>query len=321
MQKKKNPIRTKDIIEYFFFKSFVLLIRITPLFLFKLNQKLLLFIFKRIGKKYHGIVTKNLNIAFPHLNEDKILELKDKVYNHFSTIFIQILALFVRKKPEKVLKPMEVRNLEILEIALQKNSGVIIFSAHLGNWELVPYLLSLHLNRKIWGIAREMNNSLIERTVIRFRESMGSKIIYRRNSIRTIIKAFEQNEIVFFLTDQNAITREGVQIDFFGKRVSAVSSVSALHIKRDIPVVPLFLHYEEERIILEISPEIQFEKTGDTEKDIVTMTRQCTALIEEEIRNYPEQWFWFHNRWKSSPMVNEPRVNQGDPNENRRTDK
>jgi KDO2-lipid IV(A) lauroyltransferase len=129
--------------------------------------------------------------------------------------------------------------------------------------------------------------------------------------MRTILKQLEKNGIVYLLIDHNTIAREGVFVDFFGKKASTVPSVSQLHLRKSIPIVPIFLHYEKNKIVLELLEEINTagEKTGNQQQDILHLTQKCTSMIEEKIKSYPEQWFWFHNRWKTRPpteKMNEP---------------
>jgi KDO2-lipid IV(A) lauroyltransferase len=278
-----------------------MMVKVSPLFLINVNKRLLVFFFRHIGKRYLGVVEKNLKIAFPHHSEDEHSTLRDNIYRHFSSVFIEIIYLFSKRKPEKILKKIEVNNIEILKKALEKKKGVILFSAHFGNWELIPYILRKHVNTKIFSIAREMDNPLVEKLVKRFREQMGSTVIYKENAIRTVLKMLEKNCIVCLLIDQNTIEREAVFVDFFGKKVSAVPSVSQLHLKKGKPVIPIFLHYETDKIVFELLEEIHFTGTGNLRNDIIQITQHCTTLIEENVRKYPEQWFWFHNRWKTRP--------------------
>ncbi|MCK4761271.1 MAG: lysophospholipid acyltransferase family protein [Candidatus Aminicenantes bacterium] len=298
MQKKEKQVKLKHRIEYFVFSAFTLLVKLSPLFLMKINRKILCFLFKKTNKRYARIVDKNLEIAFPKAPEQEISNLKDKVYRHFSRILIEILYMFVKKNPSAIIKNIEVNHRENLEKALEKKKGVIIFTAHFGNWELVPYILNRKLGRRVFGIAREMRNPLVEKIVKQSREKMGLNIIYKDNSIRSVLRALQDNEIVYFLIDQHAIRREGVVIDFFGKKVNAVTSVSRMHIKNGVPIVPLFLHYEEDKVVLNIHPEVPFHKSADSSEDIKKLTEKCNAKIEEEIKKHPEQWFWFHNRWR-----------------------
>jgi KDO2-lipid IV(A) lauroyltransferase len=298
MRHKKKQTKLKHRIEYLAFMIFIMMVKISPLFLGGLNRKIICFFFKKTNKKYYRLVTENLKIAFPEASDTAIAELRDKVYRHFSTVFIEIINMFVKKRPGKILKKIEVNNIGNLEKALGKKTGVIIFTAHFGNWELVPYILKRELNRHIFGIARHMDNPLVETLVKKSRESMGLKVIYKDKAVKAILNALKNNEIVYFLIDQNAIAREAVPIAFFKKEVNAVTSVSRLHVKKGIPLIPLFLHYEKDRIVLNIAEEIRFSRTGNDREDIKNLTIRCNGLIEEWIKQYPEQWFWFHNRWK-----------------------
>lgn len=299
----KRKIKFKHRVEYTLFTVIVLLIKLSPLFLIKLNQRLVQYILICLSKRHSGIVAKNLTIAFPHYTAGEISALTRAISRHFSSVFVEIITIFVKKQPEKILKKVEILHPEVLERALDKKKGVILFSAHFGNWELVPLILSRQLNQKVNSVAREMNNPLVEKKVQQFRKYMGSELIYKRNSMRTILKRLEKNGIVYLLIDHNTIVREGVFVNFFGKPASTVTSVSQLHLKKAIPIVPVFIHYEKEKIVLELLEEIDAASTstGNQKEDILQLTQRCTSIIEEKIRQYPEQWFWFHNRWKTRP--------------------
>jgi len=300
----KRKVKFKHRLEYILFAVIVMLIKISPLFLIKLNQRLIRYLLIKLSKRHSGIVARNLKIAFPHSTAGEISTLTRAIAHHFSSVFIEIITIFVKKQPEKILGKVEILHPEVLEQALDKKKGVILFSGHLGNWELIPLVLSKRFNQKVNSVAREMNNPLVEKKVKQFREYMGSELIDKRNAIRTILKRLEQNRIVYLLIDHNTIAREGVFVDFFGKPASTVTSVSQLHLKRAIPIIPIFTHYEEEKIILELLEEIDASgtSTGNQEEDTVRLTQKCTSIIEEKIRQYPEQWFWFHNRWKTRPQ-------------------
>lgn len=300
----KKKITFKHRLEYFAFAAFILLVKVSPLFMVKFNKRMLDWLGRRLSKKHVGIVGKNLKLAFPGQSDEEHTKLKDAVYHHFSSIFVEIVYMFVKKNPGKLLKEIEVNNIDVLEKALKKKKGVIVFSAHFGNWELIPFILSRHLDQPIGSIAREMDNPLVEAVVKRFREHMGSTIIYKKNSLRTMLKMLEDNKVIYLLIDQNTIEKEAVFVEFFGQNVGAVPSVSLMYLKKDKPVIPLFLHYEEDRIVLDLLEEIQFTGSGDHTQDLKALTQLCTTIIEENIRKYPEQWFWFHNRWKTRPKNN-----------------
>ena len=265
MQKRK--VLLKHRIEYAFFVFFLFVIKTSPLMLLKTQKKITCFLFKKFSKKHSKIVSVNLKIAFPNLSEMEISDLKDKIYYHFSSIFIEILSLFLKKSPKKILKKIEVNHLEYITDALKQKKGLILFSGHFGNWELAPFILSRKLNTKLFSIAREMDNPMVERVIKRFREYMGSIVIYKKGSIRTILKQFDRNKIVCFLIDQNTVPREATFVDFFSRKTSVIATVSQLHLKRGTPVIPLFLHYETDKIVVDVLKKIAFNKTDNNNDD------------------------------------------------------
>ena len=308
---RETKITLTHRIEYILFLAFINLVKASPLFLATYNKKMLAFFGRQMSKRYREVVEKNLQIAFPYHTKIEQSQLEDAVYKHFASIFVEIVYMFVKRNPENILKEIEVNNLQVLEKALEKKKGVILFSGHFGNWELVPFILSRQLNTTLISIVREMNNPLVEKLVKRFRERMGSTVIYKKNSLRTILKMLDQNRMIYLLIDQNTVGREAVFIDFFGREVGAVPSVSQLYLKKNVPVIPLFLHYEQDKIVLDLLEEINFKGSNNLENDILQLTQECACIIEENIKKYPEQWFWFHNRWKTRP----PNETKGENNE------
>ncbi len=292
----KHNIRYR--IEYLALRIFIFFIKISPLFLknfFRLFARGMLSI---AGKKYIKLVSSNLRIAFPDLSDMERLLLRKKIIKHFSTIFIDILYLFGGKDPDKVVGKLKVEGLENIQNVLKQGKGAILYSAHFGNWELIPFILFRELGFRISSIARRMDNPLSEKIVKKFRSYMGSNMIYKEGSLRKIIRVTEENGLIYLLIDQNTITREGIPVNFFGREVIAVTTVSQLYIKKEIPIIPLFVIYKNSSITLKIGKELKFKKSDNPEKDIKDLTQKCLSLIEKTIKEFPEQWFWFHDRWK-----------------------
>jgi len=320
---QKKSVTFKQRLEYVVFNAFAFMIKISPIFTVKWHRRLLAFLFLKSVKRYRRIVEKNLSIAFPQVQAEEKTRLLTQIYLHFASIFLEIVCYFVKKKPGKILKNIEIINLQVLEEALKKEKGVILFSGHFGNWELVPYILNRKLNRPVNSITRKMNNPLVEKKVREFREYMGSRVIDKKNSLRTILNRLKENGIIFLLIDQHTIRQEAVPTIFFGEKVGVVPTVSQLKIRKEIPVIPIFLHYEKEKIVMELLEEIKAPGGDDPEHDILLMTQECTALIEEKVRRFPEQWFWFHDRWKDKPLRPQdspgPQIKsqEGIPNEKR----
>jgi KDO2-lipid IV(A) lauroyltransferase len=300
MQHKKVSFRRR--LEYALFAGMIPLIQYAPSWVLNLKRKALIFFLKAGSPRHARLLARNLALAFPDAGAPQREILKQGIYDHFGRIFIEIARTYARRDPGAILSRTRVRGLETLERALAKKRGVIIFSAHFGNWEWIPLILRRRLGKDVYSIARPLDNILVERKLRSLREAMGSRVIYKQGSLRTIFKLLAANEMVFLLIDQNTVRREGVFVDFFGKKATAITTVSQLYLKKGIPVVPVFLHYEEEEIILDILPEIDYKPGGNANAALGELTQQLTWLIEAQIRKFPEQWLWFHDRWKTRPQ-------------------
>ena len=78
--------------------------------------------------------------------------------------------------------------------------------------------------------------------------------------------------------------------------------VTGLALKTGCALVPMAIHIEEDHThVLTVKPEIEFERTGDIEKDRLVNTEKCSKAIEAFIREQPTQWVWMHERWKTRP--------------------
>ena len=266
----QKKVSFKHYLEYALFAALIFISKYSPAWIMPIERKILIFFLKKGSRKHSRMITRNLAGAFPAAAPDFLAELQNNIYNHFGLIFVEIINTFARRNPQTILARCRILHPEMLEQALQKKRGLIVFSAHFGNWEWIPLILHTHLEKDIHSIARPMDNPLIDKKVREFRETMGSKIIYKQGSLRTILTRLASNEIIYLLIDQNTVPREGVFVDFFGQKASAITTVSQLYLKKNIPVVPVFLHYEGQEIILDCLPEINFP---DTTTDLTTCWR------------------------------------------------
>jgi len=288
-------------IEYFLFRVFLALFRRSPAFLLSGWRHLVLFFF-RCDPLRSRIVAANLQIAFPDWTPAARAELIRRFRRHFAAVVVEIGRCFARRDRGHVLAHGEVRGLEHIRQALAAGRGAILFSAHFGNWEWIPLLLSEKLEQPLHSIARPMNNPLVEERVLALRRWAGSEIMYRQGALKWMLKHLQAGRLIFSLIDQNTVPREGVFVDFFGRPACTSSATAQLHLKKGVPLVPLFLHYEGDRFVLEVQEQIHFTGSGDYARDVTVLTQRLTAVIEAAVRRHPEQWFWFHHRWKNQPQ-------------------
>ena len=110
--------------------------------------------------------------------------------------------------------------------------------------------------------------------------------------------ALRRGGVVAFLVDQSR-RREGVDVDFFGRRVTATPAAAFLSIRCKCPVLPIFCIRETNgQLTIHVEAPLEIEWTGDLRADVQTNTQRITDAVELMVRKYPEQWFWVHKRWK-----------------------
>ena len=193
-------------------------------------------------------------------------------------------------------------------IAAAQEKGAIIATAHFGNWELLAYVHGL-LGYPVTLVHRPMHNPVFDDAITRLRAAAGTRSIKKKAAAKEALRALKQHQILVIPSDQNQTRSAGVFVDFFGKPACTTPGAARLAMLTGAPVFPVFLVRDGEsgRHRIEILPEIAMVSTGDRDTDIRVNTQHCSAAVETMIRRYPEQWIWFHKRWKTRPP-DEPRL-------------
>jgi KDO2-lipid IV(A) lauroyltransferase len=188
-----------------------------------------------------------------------------------------------------------------VENALAKKKGVLIFTAHFGNWEFGSAAVSEIGPFQV--IARALDNPLLEKELFKLRTKLGAGIIYKFGAGKPILQALRRNEIVAILIDQNVLRSQAVFVDFFGKPAATTPALAAFHLKTGAPIVPVFCSpINDGTYCLKIMEPLEIPSTGHFEEDVLKITQICTKIIEHEIQKHPEYWLWVHRRWNTRPV-------------------
>jgi KDO2-lipid IV(A) lauroyltransferase len=246
------------------------------------------------------IARQNLAMALPELNTAKCEHIVDGTFRSIGRLLLAI-ARFPSLHVSNLGQWIAYEGLEHYAAAKQKGCGILVATAHLGNWELSAFAHAL-LTEPMHVMVRPLDNRLIDRLVAERRMLSGNRLIFKRDAARAVLKALRNNEAVGILIDQNTSESEGVFVDFFGKQACAGSGFVKLAYRSQAPVVPGFALWDEQRkrYVLRFFPAI--ELTGDEQAD----TQRIHSFLERTIRQYPDQWMWIHRRWKTRPSGEAP---------------
>jgi KDO2-lipid IV(A) lauroyltransferase len=257
-----------------------------------------------------SLSANTLDLAIPRLRRIAVRNLElagfanpthiaDGVFQSLGRV-IDSVARFPKLNRENIRRYIRYDGLENYTRAKAKLRGILIPTAHLGNWELSAFAHA-YMTEPMHIVVRPLDNPRLDAWVERRRALSGNHIIYKKEAAREILKALHAGDAVGILIDQNVVPAEGVFIDFFGRKACAGTAFVKFAHHTGTPVVPGFALWEPQKpdeesgYVLRFYPEI--EMTGDVQAD----TQRIHSLLESVIRQYPDQWLWVHRRWKTRP--------------------
>lgn len=242
---------------------------------------------------------ENLRFAFKgEMDEEEIGSTATACFENLGRSLFELLC--IRWSGLKnIQRSITVEGEGYLKEALNLGKGLILITAHIGNWELLGMLLA-QMGYKLSVIAAPSKNIRLGEVTNAYRSRFNIETIIRgeHSSARKIIRSLRENRVLGVLLDQD-IESDGVYVDFFGKKAYTPTGITSLALRFNIPVLMIFMVREEgyrHRIIID-KPE-GLRRSGDTKPDILHNTAIFTGIIESFIRKYPGQWVWMHNRWR-----------------------
>ncbi|WP_028373312.1 lysophospholipid acyltransferase family protein [Legionella lansingensis] len=251
-----------------------------------------------------GVICANIELVFgDRLTKAQKERLAKAFYSHLATSIKEIIHLrFISEKSLR--ERVEVRGHQRLLDIIAKKRGVLILTGHFGNWEFAP--LGGVLNFKEFQgqfhfIRRTLGSKTLERLLFRRYYQAGLNVIPKKNSLEQVCNALEQNHAVIFVLDQHAslANRDGVAVEFFGKKAGTYRSLASLARHTGVPVVPAASYrLADGRHVLEFHEPILWQDYGDAQESIYRNTLTYNQALERIILEHPEQWHWLHKRWK-----------------------
>ena len=256
----------------------------------------------KLASKQRNIALDSLKTAFG--NEKTKQEIEAIAKDCFVLMAKSgVELLYLMDRPELLRKRVHVKGIEILQKALAKGNGVILVSAHFGNFPLLMAKLAQE-GFKVSGIMRQMRDLRTEKIFLTKRQRLNIKTIYsqpRNTCVDTTIRSLRNNEVVFIPIDQNFGTA-GVFVDFFGKKAATATGPVVLAQRTGASVIPCFIiRQKDDTHTLIFEPAIELEERGSAQETVTVNIQKLTSIIEGYIRRYPGEWGWIHKRWKSRP--------------------
>jgi KDO2-lipid IV(A) lauroyltransferase len=244
---------------------------------------------------------RNLELAFPELTPPRRDELLRGCFQNLGRL-LGLFSQFTNTSPAALKSMVDSEGLDHLDAAIKSGRGVILFTGHVGAWELSSFALSL-FDHPLSFLVRRIDNPKIEALVDRARTRLGNRTIDKRSAAREMLQILQAGETLGILVDLNTLEREGIFVDFFGVPASTTFMVAKLALRTGAEVLPVFAPWDRKRgrFLLKVEEPLRFDRTGNEEEDVRRFTQLFTGVVEKYARRYPDQWLWIHRRWKTRP--------------------
>lgn len=251
-----------------------------------------------LAKHRQAVVHKNLSLVFPELSDKERAVLVRKFALSIGYGFIETgMAWFRSEKYLRSISRFE-GDAAALSKVFDANQPVVLVGSHSTLMELGVRLLGLYV--KSAGMFRPLKNRFFDRWIYYQRSRAATELVHFKD-MRHVLKILKSGGNLWYALDQDMGRRVGVFASFFNIPASSVNVLPKLAERTGAAWIPVFIWREKKSYVVRILPEIQPNKG---ESDIQVMER-VNRVYEQEIRRYPEQYFWVHRRFKTRPEANE----------------
>ncbi|MCX7115434.1 MAG: lysophospholipid acyltransferase family protein [Gammaproteobacteria bacterium] len=250
------------------------------------------------------VVLANINRVYgDHLTAADKQHLIVAFYSHLATFIKEMVTLRFLSETKLKQKVTVTGHQHVLDVAAS-GKGVLLLTAHLGNWEFAP--LGAILNFKAFRghfhfIRRTLTNKTIERILFNRYHKAGLRIIPKKGSLQQVCDVLEQNHAIIFVLDQHAAltNRDGIAVEFFGEKAGTYRSLASIARHTGVPVIPTETYRQADGShVLAFHAPLECQDYPSSQEALYQNTKRYNEALEQMILRHPEQWMWVHKRWK-----------------------
>lgn len=292
--------RSRRVLLYFLLRAVIFLIQ-------RLPRRVALGLARGVGRVAYYLVARHRKRVLAHLkfawkgekSETQIRALAKRVFENLAMTTVDVI-LFPRLTRD-TLRDWVIYDDEFARMnrILDEGQGVLVVTAHLGNWELLAATFGV-MGYDGAVVGRRIYYEPYNRILIKLREAVRVRTIYRDSPPKEILQVLKNNQILGMLSDQDVDSVEGIYVDFFGHPAYTPTAPVRVAMAARTVILPAFVIREGERYRLVMEePIAPVPVRGSKEETVREFTERWCAVVERYIRQYPDQWVWMHDRWKT----------------------
>ena len=244
---------------------------------------------------------EHLAKAFPERDHGWVVRTARRTFVHFTRMALWTAATLhwdIRRIRRNVVVEGQ-ENFRVLLAACKRGEGTVGFTGHYGNWELLSRIGATIMPLSLVG--RRLRSPLADALVQAARTSSGGRLIYQDAPFADFVRDLRAGRLLAVLVDQDIPRLAGCFVPWFGDLAYTPNAPAALARLTRSGVMPVFLYWKHGRWVLHAGPHRYFPRTRDSDGDVRAIIAWVTAYEEAVVRRAPEQWVWWHKRWRTRP--------------------
>jgi KDO2-lipid IV(A) lauroyltransferase len=242
------------------------------------------------------LAERNVEACFPgRYTREERLRIVLLCCRNIAKTMLELLKL-PRMKREEVLAMVDTEGIEGFEAAYKRGKGVVVVTAHYGNWEMGGAIVNL-LGYKMAVVARDASDPRTADIINRSREDLGIAVLGREDTL-AMVRALRRGEAIAILPDQHQVG--GAPLTFLGRRAATALGPAMLALRTGAALVPAFIRrIEGDRFHVSVREPVEIPPVEDRRAAAVALAQKLNDIIGAEVAAHPEQWLWLHDRWKA----------------------
>ncbi|MCS6794344.1 MAG: lysophospholipid acyltransferase family protein [Raineya sp.] len=272
---------------------FHLLAKLPLRFLYVLGDFFYFLAYYIIGYR-REVVWQNLRNSFPEKSEKELKTIQKQFYRGLIEVFVETLKVLAIS-PQELERRVQIRDLEKLTQRLAEGKTVLVYVAHLFNWEWLSLICNLKQTYPLYFVYQPLSNPFFDKLMLEIRTRFGAKPLKMQNVLKDVLQNHTESRIVAFLADQSpAGTEKDHWTTFLNQDTAFFAGVEKIATKLGLPVL-----FGGVRKLQRGYYELYFEEIYHPQQQPNSaITETYVRLLEKQIQETPPNWLWSHKRWK-----------------------
>lgn len=242
-------------------------------------------------------VLENLSNAFPDYSTKQINDIAYQSYRSFAIALVEMFCV-TRMSREQLENAVVCPGKNLIIEKYNSGNGLILLSAHFGNWEYVALSVSAQLKKTFNVVVKSQRNPYVNNWMNKIRTKWENNIIPLGASIRQVYASLKDKKIVAMVADQRGPS-DGTRVNFFGRKVSVYPGPAILAIKTGAPIIyGMTIRQKDFSYYVDLVEIDTKNLSGNEDEKISELCQRHMSHLESMIRKHPEQWLWMHKLWK-----------------------